>query len=111
VEGFDTTNVDSVVDNSFLESNRAVIIHLCDRVWTIVVQFVSRMLACFDEDSVSDGVVMNASRFILAFVIHVDPRVLPLSNVFPVGNVFDIFGSHLGRMLIASVRLRAWCHT
>jgi hypothetical protein len=33
---------------------------------------------------------MNASRFILAFVVHVDARLLALSNVFPVGNVFDI---------------------
>ena len=37
VKGFDTTNFDSVVDNSFLESNRAVIIDLCDRVWTVVL--------------------------------------------------------------------------
>ena len=90
VEGLDATDVYHVVHNSFLESDRAVIIYLCDRVWTIVLEFVFRTFSSLNEDFVSEGVIMNASRFILAFVVHVDARLLALSNVLPIGNVFDI---------------------
>ena len=33
---------------------------------------------------------MNASRFILAFVVFIDSGLFLLSNMFPVGDVFDI---------------------
>ncbi len=33
---------------------------------------------------------MNVSRFVLAFVVLIDSYLFSLSNVFPVGNVFDI---------------------
>jgi hypothetical protein len=35
VKGLDTTDVYYIVNYSFLEANRAVIIDLCDLVWTI----------------------------------------------------------------------------
>ena len=33
---------------------------------------------------------MNTSRFVLVFVVSINPGLFPLSNMFPVGNVFDI---------------------
>ena len=37
MKGLDSTYVCYIVDYSFLESNRAVIINLCDLVWTVVL--------------------------------------------------------------------------
>ena len=38
-----------------------------------------------------EGVLMNTSRFIIAFVVvFIDSGLFPLSDVFPVSDVFDI---------------------
>jgi hypothetical protein len=43
VKGFDSADVCYIVDYSFLEANRAIIIDLCDRVWTLSID---RLLFC-----------------------------------------------------------------
>jgi hypothetical protein len=48
------------------------------------------MFARFNEYLISEGVIMNASRLVLAFVVHVYARLFALSYVFPIGNVFDV---------------------
>ncbi len=44
----------------------------------------------FYECFVSEGVVMSASRQILESVVLVNLSLFSLSDVFPVGHVFDI---------------------
>ena len=48
VKGLDSADVCYIVDYSFLEANRVVIIDLCDRVWTFIFELVLRVLASFD---------------------------------------------------------------
>ena len=48
VKGLDTANVNHIVDNTFLVSYCAVIVNLCDLVWTVVVQFMLRFLSSSD---------------------------------------------------------------
>jgi hypothetical protein len=48
MKGFDLMHVRHNVDHSFLESNCAIIIDLCDRAWTITFWFLLRVFASFD---------------------------------------------------------------
>ena len=48
------------------------------------------MFTSFDQDFVSDGVLMSTTRLVLAFVVFVDTKLFAFTNVFPVRDMFDV---------------------
>jgi hypothetical protein len=79
-----------MVNCSFLEADRSVVVDLCDLVGTIVFWLVLRVFTSFDQCFVSKGASMRASRFVLALVIFVNSGLFLLPNVFPIRHMFHI---------------------